>query len=79
MHDSERQGASKMPVLNPSPTIDRNVVVRDPKAIRILAKTLYRDLRTGGFDPKQIVELSSELLGLVTSEIQSAADARTEM
>jgi hypothetical protein len=40
------------------------------KAIRILAKSIYRDLRQQGYDTREIVALSSELIGLITTDIK---------
>ena len=40
------------------------------RAVRILAKSIYKELRHNGYDPKQIVALSSELISLVTTEIK---------
>jgi hypothetical protein len=37
------------------------------KAVKLLAKSLYRDLRQQGFDPRHIVALASELIGQVTA------------
>jgi hypothetical protein len=34
---------------------------------------LYRDLRQNGYEPKQIVAVASELIGLVTSDIKEDA------
>ena len=52
-----------MPTLTP----DRDV---KSKAVRILAKSIYRDLQLQGFDHKQIVALATELISLVTSDIK---------
>ena len=38
-------------------------------AVRILAKSIYRDLEAQGFDEKQIVALATELISEVTSRI----------
>lgn len=40
------------------------------KAVKILAKSIYRELRTSGYDTREIVALSSELIGLITTEIR---------
>ena len=40
------------------------------KALKILAKSIFRELRTNGYDPREIVALSTELLDLVTTEIR---------
>ena len=46
-------------------------VLRAPeKPIKILAKTLFRELRTQGYEDKQIVALSTELIGLLTTDIR---------
>lgn len=40
------------------------------KAVKILAKSLFRELQMNGYETRQIVALSSELLGLVTSDMR---------
>jgi hypothetical protein len=40
------------------------------RAVRILAKSLFKELRQNGYSPKELVALSTELLDLVTSEIR---------
>ena len=42
------------------------------KAVRILAKSIYRDLTAQGYDDKQIVALATELIGEVTARISHA-------
>jgi hypothetical protein len=44
-------------------------VVNRERSLRILSKSLYRDLRQNGYEPKQIVALASELIEQVTSDI----------
>jgi len=41
----------------------------DPRAARILAKSIYRELTSQGYDDKQIVALATELLAEVTARI----------
>ncbi|MBX3218433.1 MAG: hypothetical protein KF850_40885 [Labilithrix sp.] len=43
---------------------------RDPRALAILAKTIYRELRASGYAEKDVVALAGELLGMVTSEVR---------
>jgi hypothetical protein len=43
---------------------------RDPRAVAILAKTIYRELRSSGYTEKDVMALAGELLGMVTSEVQ---------
>jgi len=39
------------------------------RAVKILARSIYRDLEAQGFDEKQIVSLATELIGEVTTRI----------
>jgi hypothetical protein len=41
----------------------------DPRAARILAKSIYRELSAQGYDDKQIVALATELIAEVTASI----------
>lgn len=47
------------------PTAERD------KAVRILAKSIFRELKSNGYAPRQIVALSSELISLVTQDMRS--------
>ncbi len=40
------------------------------RALKILSKSLYRELRQNGYEPKQIVALATELISQVTSDIK---------
>jgi hypothetical protein len=44
-------------------------VINRERALRILSKSLYRDLRQNGYEPRQIVALASELIEQVTTDI----------
>jgi hypothetical protein len=44
------------------------------RAIKILARSIYKDLEAQGFDEKQIVSLATELISEVTTRI--AKDSR---
>jgi hypothetical protein len=48
-------------------------VISRERALKILSKSLYRDLRQNGYEPKQIVAVASELISLVTSDIKEDA------
>ncbi len=39
------------------------------RAIKILARSIYKDLEAQGFDEKQIVSLATELISEVTTRI----------
>ena len=43
---------------------------RDPRALAILAKTIYRELRSSGYAQRDVVALASELVGMVASDIR---------
>ena len=43
------------------------------RAVKILAKSIYRDLEAQGFDEKQIVALATELISEVTNKISRAS------
>jgi hypothetical protein len=45
------------------------------RAIKILAKSIYRELRTQGYDEKQVVALATELISEVTQTIASDKSA----
>jgi len=49
-----------------SPMTDREAKSR---AVKILAKSIYRDLEAQGFDEKQIVALATELISEVTNKM----------
>jgi hypothetical protein len=50
------------------PATDRQARIN---AVRILAKSIYRDLEAQGFDEKQIVALATELISEVTSRMSN--------
>jgi hypothetical protein len=47
------------------PTIDRAA------GARILARSFYRELRENGYTPKQLLALSTELIDLITQDLQA--------
>jgi hypothetical protein len=44
---------------------------RDARTLAILAKTIYRELRTSGFEARDVIALAGELLGQVTTEVRN--------
>ena len=45
--------------------------VRDSRAVGILAKTIYRELRASGYAEKDVMALAGELLGMVVTDVKS--------
>ncbi|HET6280364.1 MAG TPA: hypothetical protein VFH73_05345 [Polyangia bacterium] len=43
------------------------------KALKILSKSIYKELRQNGYEPKQIVALATELISQVTTDIKDDA------
>jgi hypothetical protein len=46
------------------------------RAIQILVRSLYRELRAQGFDDKQIIAVAIELVGKVTDKLSDDKLAR---
>jgi hypothetical protein len=44
---------------------------REIKATKILAKSLFKELRGNGYSPNQILSLSTELIDLVTKDLRA--------
>ena len=47
---------------------------RDPRALAILAKTIYRELRSSGFEERDVMALAGELLAQVASEVRARGE-----
>jgi hypothetical protein len=59
-----------------APTAVSAAVPNREKALKILSKSIYKEMRQNGYEPKQIVALATELISLVTSDIKE--DARLD-
>ena len=44
------------------------------RAVRIFAKSLFRQLKESGYENREILALSTELVGLITTDLRPAAD-----
>lgn len=42
----------------------------DKKSTKILARTFFAQLRAGGYTPNQILDISTELIELVTNDLK---------
>ncbi|MFT3764437.1 MAG: hypothetical protein QM820_02800 [Minicystis sp.] len=43
---------------------------RDPRALQILAKSIYRELRGGGLAEEDVMAIAGDLLGLVAGDVK---------
>ena len=50
----------------------------DPRALRILAKTIYRELRQSGLAPHDVMSVAGELLSLVAGDVKARRDTRDD-
>ncbi len=48
----------------------------DPRAVAILAKTIYRELRAAGYAERDVMALAGELLGMVTADVKGQRSSR---
>jgi hypothetical protein len=56
--------------------VDRlTVSPRASSAARILARSFYRELRSHGYTPSELVAVSTEIIELVTLELRSEREA----
>jgi hypothetical protein len=55
----------------------------DKKGTKILARTFFNQLRAGGYTPNQIIDISTELIDLVTNDLKDpqakVADPKPEL
>ena len=63
--------AKSIEVEGPSSAV-RPALLDDPRSKRILAKTIYRELRESGVDERDVLTIATELIGLVTEELRGA-------
>jgi hypothetical protein len=49
------------------------------RAIKILARSIYKDLQAQGFDEKQIVSLATELISEVTTRMAKESESRESL
>jgi hypothetical protein len=50
---------------------DTNGTARDAKAVKIVAKSIYRELQEGGFADQDVIALAGELLTLVANGVKA--------
>ena len=52
------------------PSLTATATPADPRALSILARSIYRELRASGYAEKDVVALAGELLGVVAGEVE---------
>jgi hypothetical protein len=52
-------------------TFDQASETRDPRAVAILAKTIYRELRASGYAENDVMSLAGELLGMLATDVKT--------
>jgi hypothetical protein len=62
-----------IPQINVQQIVARPAAERE-KALRILAKSIFRELKMQGYDSKQVVSLATELISLVTTDLADTTD-----
>jgi hypothetical protein len=48
---------------------------RNPRALQIIAKTIYREMRTAGLTEEDLMSVASEMLSLVAGDMKDRRDA----
>ena len=62
-----------------APMIDSIANKHDQRSVSIFAKSIYRELRTSGFNESDVMALAGELLALLTSDVRNqSVDRRAE-
>lgn len=49
-----------------------------PRALRILAKSTFRELKSSGYSRSEILAFATEMLALVSSDLRERGDATAE-
>ena len=55
-----------------APASVRPALLDDPRSKRILAKTIYRELRESGMHERDVLTIATELIGLVTDDLRQS-------
>ena len=54
------------------------IMSTDKKGTKILARTFFTQLRAGSYTPNQILDIATELIDLVTTDLKEAPKPVTE-
>ena len=66
---SHRPAMSSLNAANVSQVVARPGRAEQEKALRILAKSIFKELKAQGYDSRQVVSLATELIAQVTTDL----------
>jgi hypothetical protein len=46
------------------------VMAPDPKALKLIARSLFKEMKEHGYEGRHVISVSTELLALVTADLQ---------
>lgn len=59
-------------------TIQREAILpathKDPRATKILARSIFREMKESGLSHDQIISVASELIGMVTEQLKEDSE-----
>ncbi|MBX7196049.1 MAG: hypothetical protein K1X94_28595 [Sandaracinaceae bacterium] len=55
-----------------------NQAANQPRALRILAKSTFRELKSSGYSRSEILAFATEMLSLVSTDLRENVDAAAE-
>jgi hypothetical protein len=61
---------------NAQETSTKSSATERDKALKILAKSIFKELKGQGYESKNIVGLATELISLVTSDLNNQPDSQ---
>ena len=73
-----RKGLSTMAQANAQETGTKSTALERDKALKILAKSIFKELKGQGYESKNIVGLATELISLVTNELGNQPTSDTQ-
>ena len=60
----------------PQMITEPNTSKHDQRSVSIFAKSIYRELRTSGFNESDVMALAGELLALLTRDVKNQGSER---
>ncbi len=50
----------------------------DPRSLKIVAKSIFKELRANGYSARQVISLATELISLVTTDLAHEHEAHEQ-